>query len=213
MAVDTIGNLAVRWRCMWSRINAEGSPWPAYENLVARYSEPHRKYHTLAHIEHCFKELDEVWYLAEDVSAVELGIWFHDAIYDTQANDNEQKSALLALDVLGKAGFGRRSRLTLGVVRNIKATVHKPMLLDGDQSLLVDIDLAILGQPENVFDTYERQIREEYAWVSEETFRAERKRILKSILWQGNPYHLDLFREKYGHKAEMNLGRSIQRLS
>ncbi len=213
MVVDTTENLAVRWQCMWSRINAAGSPWPVYDDLVTRYSENHRRYHTLAHIEHCFSELDKVWYLAHDVSAVELGIWFHDAVYDTRAKDNEEKSARLALDFLTKAGFARRNNLAIHVVRNIKATTHRSMLLKGDASLIVDIDLAILGQSEEVFDAYERQIREEYAWVPEEIFRVERKKILESILWQGNPYHTTAFREKYGRQAEMNLRRSIKAAS
>ena len=69
------------------------SRWPLdealYQDLVARYREPHRRYHTLQHLEECFARFDELRALAEHPRDVELAIWFHDAIYDTRRSDND----------------------------------------------------------------------------------------------------------------------------
>ena len=76
--------LAARWKL------ADRS---LYDALVARYSEPHRRYHTLQHLAECFAAFDEIAHLAEHPADVELALWFHDAIYDTRRSDNEQRSA------------------------------------------------------------------------------------------------------------------------
>ena len=59
--------------------------------LLARYSEPHRRYHTLQHLAECFAAFDEIADLAQHPADVELALWFHDAIYDTRRSDNEQR--------------------------------------------------------------------------------------------------------------------------
>ena len=50
------------------------------ENLITRYSEPHRKYHTTRHLLHVLTMIDR---LADDhdVFLVQLAAWFHDAVY------------------------------------------------------------------------------------------------------------------------------------
>jgi len=82
------------------------SRWPLdealYQDLVARYREPHRRYHTLQHLEECFARFDELRALAEHPRDVELAIWFHDAIYDTRRSDNEARSAAWGRSVAGE---------------------------------------------------------------------------------------------------------------
>ncbi len=46
------------WHALWSRVGASGDPVPLYSELVTRYSEPQRTYHTLAHVEQCLREFD-----------------------------------------------------------------------------------------------------------------------------------------------------------
>ena len=57
----------------------------AYADLVARYQEPHRRYHTLEHIMEVLERVTG--------TEVELACWFHDVIYDTKASDSEARSA------------------------------------------------------------------------------------------------------------------------
>ena len=78
-----------------------------------------------------------------------------------------------------------------------------------DEALLVDVDLAIRGRPEARFDLYERQIREEYAWVPEDVFRQKRGEILRGFLGRPSIYQTEAFRAKYEAQARRNLARSL----
>src|SRR5690242_14027091 len=68
------------------------------DDLARRYSEPHRRYHTLAHVEELLALLRD--FELQDRDSVEAAVWFHDAIYDTRATDNEARSAELAATAL-----------------------------------------------------------------------------------------------------------------
>jgi predicted metal-dependent HD superfamily phosphohydrolase len=199
-----------RWRSLWKRLAAGSDPDGPFGELVARYSEPHRAYHTMAHVRHCLDELDAARSAARDAEAVELALWYHDAVYDPRASDNEERSAGLAVEVARGAGlpdeFGRR------VAGLIRASTHRSAPDDPDTRLFADIDLSILGRPEAAFDEYERQVRTEYAWVPEAAFRAGRSAILRSFLERPTLYGTELFRQKYERSARANLDRSLQRL-
>jgi predicted metal-dependent HD superfamily phosphohydrolase len=71
-----------------------------WAELLPRYSEPHRHYHNVQHIEECLREFEFGQHLAADPAAVELAILFHDAIYDPRRSDNEEQSAQLAIALL-----------------------------------------------------------------------------------------------------------------
>lgn len=199
-----------RWLSWWERVGAQGNARKVYDDLVARYSEPHRTYHTLEHIGHCLDELEQVRHLAENPDAVELALWYHDTIYDTRVKDSEERSAALAIEMVRNAllsdSFGQ------SVAKLIMATKHKAIPTDPDVQLFVDIDLSILGQPEDKFDEYERQIRKEYEWVSEDAFVAGRLAILKSFLDRPTIYSTQFFRNKHEAQAQRNIARSLARL-
>ena len=95
----------------------------------------------------------------------------------------------------------------------IMATVHDAAALDGDRALVVDIDLSILGQPEAVYDEFERNVRREYWWVSRRRFVAGRMHILQSFLARPSIYHWPHFRERYERTARVNLQRALESLS
>ncbi|OGZ15223.1 MAG: hypothetical protein A3G11_01160 [Candidatus Lloydbacteria bacterium RIFCSPLOWO2_12_FULL_51_9] len=199
-----------RWVVLWKRLGARGDARAVYTDLVARYSEPHRAYHTLEHIGHCLDEFEQVRHLAMNPDAVELALWYHDAIYDTKAKDSEERSATLAVEVARNASlpdsFGQ------SVANLITATKHASAPIDPDVQLLVDIDLSILGQSEDTFDEYERQVRKEYEWVAKDAFIAGRSAILKSFLDRQTIYSTQFFRDKYESQARANIAKSLARL-
>ncbi len=199
-----------RWAALWKRLGARGDASTVYSDLATRYSEPHRAYHTLEHIGHCLDELEQVRHLATNPDAVELALWYHDAIYDTKTKDNEERSAMLAVEVARNALLS--DNLGQLIANLITATKHTAAPTDPDVQLLVDIDLSILGQSENKFDEYERQVRKEYQWVPEDQFVAGRSAILKSFLGRPNIYSTQFFRNKYETQARANIARSLARL-
>ena len=203
--------MKTRWMAFWIRAGASGDPEPLWRSLSARYEEPHRAYHTLRHIAHCLDELESVRGLAEDPVAVEMALWYHDAVYDPRAKDNEEQSAGIAAQAAAAMGlpaaFGAR------VAGLILVSTHLSPPTDAAPRLFADIDLSILGQAEDAFDEYERQVRVEYSWVPEPAFRAGRSAILQSLLDRPSIYGTDFFREKYEAAARRNLSRSIARLT
>jgi predicted metal-dependent HD superfamily phosphohydrolase len=200
-----------RWSQLWHTATNAAPPSDTYARLVALYSEPHRCYHNLAHIEDCLGEFDRAKQLATDPAAVELAIWFHDAVYDPRAADNEERSAELAKDWLSDAQAS--DALTDSVGRLVLATKNHDASLHADAPLLVDVDLSILGKPPEQFWEYERQIRAEYAWVEKTVFVAKRVEILHRFLARQRIYQTELFFQRMEAQARANLRASVQRLS
>ena len=85
-----------RWRSTWTGLGVTPPADEVHAGLIARYEEPHRRYHTVQHLDECFARLDDARALAEHIHEVELALWFHDAVYDTRRSDNEAQSAALA---------------------------------------------------------------------------------------------------------------------
>ena len=199
-----------RWSRFWENLKAEGSPEPVYGLLSDLYSERHRAYHTLSHLTHCLDEFEEARHLAERPSEVEMALWFHDAIYDPRAKDNEQRSAELARRIAKEAqlpeAFGKR------VYNLVLATDHHGVPDGADARLLVDIDLAILGRPRDEFDDYETNIRKEYHFVPWTEYRLARSAILRSFLDRPEIFLTEFFQHKYESRARANLERSLGNL-
>jgi predicted metal-dependent HD superfamily phosphohydrolase len=200
-----------QWRALWKRIKAQGDPYLPYHALEQRLAEPHRAYHTLRHILHCLEEMARVRHLAAHPDAIEMALWYHDAIYDTHAPDNEEQSAALAEHSMRDAAVPEA--FVQRVVRLVVATKHHTAVEeDPDTRLLVDIDLAILGQPAPIFDAYEQHIRQEYAWVPHEAFLEGRAKILRAFLQRSAIYATDHFWQHYEAQARINIARSLRAL-
>jgi predicted metal-dependent HD superfamily phosphohydrolase len=198
-----------RWHEMWKVLGASNPDPKLHDELIARYSEPHRKYHTIQHLEECFEKFAEVRALAEHPAEIELALWFHDAIYNVKRHDNEKMSA----------DWARASALAAGIPPEacnrvhslVMATRHKAVPRGTDAELLVNVDLSILGAAPERFDQYERQVREEYAWVPDFLFRRERRAILKEFLARPRIFSSAHFHGRYEAQARANIERSLKR--
>src|SRR6201989_3023597 len=112
-----------RWQSVWQELGAATASEGLYHQLVACYSEPHRKYHTIQHLNECLTHLESARELADHADEVELALWFHDAIYDTSKKDNEQRSAEWARDSVQAAGVSGEKADR--IYELIMATMHK----------------------------------------------------------------------------------------
>lgn len=199
------------WLALCDRLNARGDCAQAGESLVARYAEAHRAYHNLEHIEECLAQLSAPRPLALQPNVIELAIWFHDAVYDPRAGDNEEKSAELAREFCCTAHLsseiGERTAALILVTKS-----HLPGN-DADAQLLVDIDLSILGQARDRFTRYEDTIRQEYGWVPEAAFREGRSAVLTKFLAREWIFATAQFRARYEEMARANLRWSLARLA
>lgn len=206
-------DLRPRWRVMWRALTAnpaQTTDMTLLSALLAAYREPQRHYHTLQHLAECVAQFDALRSLAQRAAEVECALWFHDAIYDVRAHDNEQRSARWAAQALVAAGVGADTVARIDAL--ILATRHTALPAPGDQQLLVDIDLAILGADPARFAQYEAQVREEYAWVPDSVYRQKRAAILQQFLGRDRIYGTVAMQERLEDAARRNLVGSIKAL-
>ena len=177
----------------------------AFDALQKAYGEKNRFYHNEKHIDACLMHFDMVAESALHPHEVELAIWFHDAVYDPYGKENERKSGMLLQQFMVKNGCERSS--IERVHKMIMATCHTNSSNGGDESLVVDIDLSILGAPRAVFDQFEKAIRQEYRWVPKFVYRKKRKEIITGFLKRERIYWNDHFFTSLENSARENLQR------
>jgi predicted metal-dependent HD superfamily phosphohydrolase len=170
--------------------------------LVARYGEPHRHYHTWSHVLACLEARERIAPFAP--IEVDVALWFHDVVYDPRAHDNEDKSAALMLEELGDSAKA--------AVPLVLATKHAVTPESEEARIVVDADLSILGTDEETFDTYERAVRQEYAFVPDDAFRVGRALVLESFLSRPTIFSTQPARDLWEVRARENLARSIAAL-
>ena len=195
------------WQRAWLGCGARTLGEEVHAALLARYSEPHRAYHTLQHLAECLAHFGRERGLARHPGEVAVALWFHDAIYDTGRHDNEAESAAWARRALCEAGA--RDEVADRVHALVMATRHSETPATADERLLVDIDLAILGADAPRFAEYERQIRVEYAFVPDALFRAKRAEVLRGFDERRPIYATPALRERLEAAAHANLARSL----
>ncbi|AMV29224.1 hypothetical protein VT84_32820 [Gemmata sp. SH-PL17] len=185
--------------------------YPPFDVLVAAYSAPERHYHNLEHLNEMFRVVERLAPTVENPNALQLAIWFHDAVYDSRAKDNEQRSGELAVDLLGPIGVPASA--IERIVRMIWATAHAAEAPgDHDTRVLLDADLAILGASEERYARYARDIRQEYSWVPEAEYRAGRTAVLERFLAAPRLYHTPIMFEEGEQRARSNLRNELAEL-
>jgi predicted metal-dependent HD superfamily phosphohydrolase len=192
------------WMALWHRIGAHGDGTVWHQKLHRAYQDQHRFYHTLQHLEECLQQFDIVasQHNVACSPAMELALWFHDAVYDVGASNNEEQSAQLARFVLLKADVD--SSLIDDTCRLVMATkTHNGSL--PDEECIADIDLSILGQTPSRFQEYERQIRQEYAMIDETLYCTKRSEIMASFLNRPRLYKTRYFCQHFEEQARLNL--------
>lgn len=179
--------------------------------LLARYGEPHRRYHDTAHLAELLDRVAELRSYAAFPDLVRLAGWFHDAVHDPARSDNEQRSAELAertLDDLRvmeslRAEVSRLVRLTAG---------HEAAPTDRNGQVLCDADLAVLARPPADYDRYAAAVRAEYPNVPDAVFRTGRARILRTLLDRPSIYATPPARAGWEAPARANLERELSHL-
>lgn len=203
--------LHASWRRAWRDVGAATADEALRQRLLDAWREPQRRYHTLQHLAECLAAFAAVREAAERPGEVELALWFHDAVYDVRSHDNEARSADWAREALVAAGVGAVAAERVHTL--VMATRHAAPADTTDAMLLVDVDLAILGAPAERFAQYEAQVRDEYDWVDDATFRARRREVLTGFLDRPTIYATARFRTLLEAAARANLERSIGQLA
>lgn len=200
---------ADRWRTLMHAMGLAANE-ATFASLLAAYRQPHRHYHTPRHIADCLHQFDTLRHAADQPHAIELAIWFHDAIYDPYRSDNEQASADWAMRFMRENGLP--TALQGRVEALILATRHDAIATDHDTAILIDIDLSILGSAADTYDIYRQAVRREYRWVPGPLFRRSRRAVLESFLRRDRIFLTDPFHASHEARARDNIGNELARL-
>ncbi|MEU2119209.1 hypothetical protein ABZ567_26990 [Streptomyces sp. NPDC016459] len=218
MTAEEHPELLQRWNAtlLAARAGREGpDPAPYGRNLLSRWAEPQRRYHTVDHLRAVLDRIDELTDLGGEggeLELVRLAAWFHDAVYRPDRSENEERSAVLAEKALTEAGLTAHE--VTEVARLVRlTTTHDPSPGDLNGETLCDADLAILATAPDTYRGYTEAVREEYAFVPDDAFRTGRAAILRHLLDLPR-----LFRTPYGAaawegRARENLERELKQLS
>jgi predicted metal-dependent HD superfamily phosphohydrolase len=173
--------------------------------LRQRLDAPDRRFHNLHHIQNCLRRFDEVASLLSDRDAVEMALWFHDAVYKPSCPDNERNSAeLFLIRSCGADPVFRRRVCGL-----ILATRHQRTANTNDRRFIEDIDLAGFAEPWDEFMREGELLREEFAELSDEKYYAGQVAFLEQLKKRPFFFATDYFRDRYETQAQGNLDRLL----
>ena len=175
--------------------------------IFTKYSEPKRKYHTISHLEYILLEINSVRLMIADWETVLFAVYYHDIIYKATSSTNEEDSAKLARQRLTTIGFPADK--IEKCVQMILATKLHQLSTDEDTNLLIDADLAILGQHPYEYQRYTSGLREEYAIYPDFMYNGVRKKVLQHFLEMERIFKTPYFFEKYEQQARLNIEEEL----
>ena len=187
-------------------------------DLLERWAEPHRRYHSIRHLVEMFWALEDLTDAGEltdaDASLGRVAAWLHDAVYHPAAvvGANESASAELAESLLPRVRLAPKAVAT--VVELVRMTADHAVRRDSALHRgFHDADLWILAAAEHRFDEYCLQVRQEYAAVPDPMFRAARAQILRDLVGASGIYLTEHGRAHWDGPARANVDRELARLS
>jgi predicted metal-dependent HD superfamily phosphohydrolase len=179
--------------------------------LSARWAEPHRRYHTTRHLRAVLAAIEPLAPHADDLQAVRLAAWFHDAVYDGRPGWDEERSAQLAQARLPTCGVDpARIAEVARLVRITAAHRYEPG--DANAMVLCDADLAVLGGTPADYRAYARAVREEYRHVPDDQFRVGRSAVLRRLLGADHLFGTPTGRTLWEQAARANISGELERL-
>lgn len=203
---------AARFDALWRRrITSPDATDSAavHADLCRRLGGSDRHFHNLNHISDCLRRFDEIAPRLQDPDAVELAIWFHDAMYVPGNADNERHSTelFLALSTGADVAFRRR------VCGLILTTRHLRQAPDNDRGYIEDIDLAGFGAPWEEFMRHGDLLREEFAAQTDAQYFAGQVWFVGRLKQRRWFFSTSYFRERHEARAQENLDRLLALLA
>lgn len=208
MTMDLNAATTARFDALWAR-SVPCSPEGAHRvggELMRLYAEPHRRFHTLQHIDDCLRRFDEVDALIKHPDAVEIALWFHDAIYVPGAPDNEERSVTF----FQRESSGATPAFAARVADLIMATKHLESAQSGDLGFMVDIDLRGFADPWELFMAKGDELRAEHADQSDADYYRAQLRFLGRLENRPFFYCTPYYRSRYEKTAKQNVRRLLE---
>ncbi|MCH5716496.1 HD domain-containing protein [Niabella hibiscisoli] len=196
------------FKCLITNYAASSSRVDDYWNeIVSCYTQPHRHYHTLTHLNYLITALAEINTQLKKPDAVLLAAYYHDVIYDPLRSDNEEQSSVLARERLAQAGVP--DCITQQTIVCIMATRSHVLTESSDANYFTDADLSVLGQAPGVYEKYSSDIRKEYGAYPDVVYQPARRQVLSAFLQMPQIFKTGFFCQKYEAQARLNIAAEI----
>lgn len=223
----------IELRGAWAVVAARGDG-PAglaadlFDDVVGRHRQAHRRYHGVRHVVWVVRHVlglaatiggpvDGPGDAPVDRPRALAAAFFHDAVYDPVAADNEARSALLACRQLGRLGWPADA--AEAVAADIRATAGHVAdegahgVVDVTRAVLLDADLAVLGSDPAAYQAYATGVRGEYGHLDDAAWRAGRSAVLTNLLGRDRLYRTDAAFARWESRARANLAAELATLS
>ena len=195
------------------------------EDLLERYEQPHRKYHTSVHLSEMLTALKTLYKRHHTATprAVLLAAWFHDAVYEANPGEDEAASADLARTALTPlASTGSLTNREVTAIAHLIELTASHQLADGieeytsgaltraDAAFFLDADLTILAADSPRYTRYVAGVRAEYAHYAPDAFTRGRAAILQGFLNRTAIYASDTAHLLWDAPARLNLRTELE---
>lgn len=181
--------------------------------LERRYREPHRRYHTLGHVEavlaDCARLASEVGLSVTDCAVVDLAACAHDVVYAAEPGADEQASAAWATEQLARCGV--EADVGDAVAAIVLATTSHTSD-DLPAQVMLDADLAILASRPVLYARYVEAVRAEYGALPDDEWRTGRTAVLSRLLDHPRIYATEPARRWWDERARRNLADELTAL-
>jgi len=204
-------HLPEAWLRAAAAVGARDDVAHAGADLLGRYAQMHRRYHDLAHLDDILRHVEELSDHARDIAAVRMAAWFHDAVYEPAAPDNEERSARLAESTLLQLRVD--DDVVAEVARLVRGTAdHAPEPGDLNAAVLCDADLAILASGPERYGLYVEAVRAEYGHLDDQAFARGRAGVLRGLLGRDRLFSTLTGRDRWEAGARANMTAELARL-
>ncbi len=182
-----------------------------WDQIARNHSKKNRYYHNLSHLENLYQNLLLIKEEILDWDIILFAIFYHDFVYNVLKQDNEEKSAQKAIDILRSLSIDpERIQLCKEI---ILATKGHQISKDKDVNYFTDTDLSILGSSWEDYKTYYRNVRREYKYYPDFMYNKGRIKVLKHFLDMSRIFKTDYFYHRLENQAKNNLRQEIHLLS
>lgn len=203
-------DLLAAWTALISRHSGAPAAAATGRGLLEAWSEPHRTYHSVAHLRDILTRVDELALYAEDADAVRLAAWYHDAVYAGRPDDEENSARRADREL---TALGVAPELVDEVARLVRLTItHDPGRGDRNGEVLSDADLSALALPRDRYRRNTAAIRAEYAHVPEQEFNDGRARVLAALLDGPGVFRTAYGRQRWEAAARQNMQAELAAL-
>jgi predicted metal-dependent HD superfamily phosphohydrolase len=146
--------------------------------LLDRWKEPHRKYHSVSHLQDLVEQIQHHRNLTTiQQEMLLLTALYHDVIYNPEANNNEEASAEFFLEAINDP-LPYHWQIAFMIY---DTTHHKPS--SPLSALFSEMDMSIVTRPYKDLLEWEHGIQYEYSFLPIDTYIEKRTAFLQQMVF------------------------------